>query len=74
MQSQTIATACASVLPENAKSFNVDNVRCCKVLGGGVTDTAVVNGFVLPKNSHGMYSFNLPHVVASRCACSMNRI
>jgi len=51
--SQTIATACASVLPENAKSFNVDNVRCCKVLGGGVTDTAVVNGFVLPKNSHG---------------------
>lgn len=48
-----IAEACQLVLPENPTAFNVDNVRCGKILGAGVTDTAVVNGFILAKDAHG---------------------
>jgi len=41
------------VLPEDPSRFNIDNVRVCKVLGGGVEDTVVVRGFALPKDAFG---------------------
>jgi len=48
-----VAKACIQVLPKNPKNFNVDNVRVAKILGGGVLDTHVVRGFVLPRGAEG---------------------
>eukprot|EP01094_Clydonella_sp_ATCC50884_P010667 TRINITY_DN2046_c0_g1_i8.p1 TRINITY_DN2046_c0_g1~~TRINITY_DN2046_c0_g1_i8.p1 ORF type:complete len:556 (-),score=181.92 TRINITY_DN2046_c0_g1_i8:3680-5158(-) len=50
---RVIVDACQQVMPENPTGFNVDNVRCGKILGGGVTDTSVTKGFVLSKDAHG---------------------
>ena len=36
-----IAKACISILPENT-SFNVDNVRVCKILGSGLLQSDVI--------------------------------
>jgi len=46
-----IAKACIAVLPKNAKSFNTDNVRVAKILGGGVFDTTVIKGQVITRDS-----------------------
>jgi T-complex protein 1 subunit theta len=47
-----VARACIQVLSDKNK-FNVDNVRVCKILGGGVTDLEVVKGFVMSKGVDG---------------------
>jgi len=49
--SPIIAKACISVLPKNAKSFNTDNVRVAKILGGGVVDTTVIKGQVVVRDT-----------------------
>ena len=48
-----IARACIACLPSNPVNFNVDNVRVAKVLGLGVGDSTIVNGFVIPRNAEG---------------------
>lgn len=48
-----IAKACISILPANMKMFSVENIRVAKVLGGSVTDSAVVNGAVLIRDVEG---------------------
>jgi len=48
-----VARACVSVLPKNAKNFNVDNVRVCKMVGGGLYDSEVVKGLVVPRPTEG---------------------
>lgn len=48
-----IAQACIEVTPQNPFNFNVDNVRVAKILGGGVTDTKLIKGFVLPRDVEG---------------------
>jgi len=53
-----IAKACINVLPKVKEMFNVDNVRVAKILGLGVTDSTIVNGFVIPRNAEG----NVRHV------------
>ncbi len=49
-----IADACIQVCPKNQTNFNVDNVRVAKIVGGGVSDTEVVKGFVLTRGAEGM--------------------
>lgn len=44
--SPLIAKACLMVMPKNVYNFNVDNVRVCKVLGGSLDQSEVVNGMV----------------------------
>lgn len=46
-----IAQACIQILPRSATSFNVDNVRVCKVVGGGILDTTVIKGFAITGDS-----------------------
>jgi T-complex protein 1 subunit theta len=48
-----VAGACVQILPKVPKNFNVDNVRVAKILGGGVTDTKLVRGFVTTRDSEG---------------------
>jgi len=40
-----ITKACISILPEKT-TFNVDNVRICKILGSGLSNSEVVQGMV----------------------------
>jgi T-complex protein 1 subunit theta len=46
-----ISEACLYALPNDAKRFNVDNVRVQKILGGSITDTQVVHGMVCLRGS-----------------------
>lgn len=61
-----VAQACISILPssqasgdlpdEKDISFNVDNIRVCKILGGGVQQSHIVNGMVFRKYVEGTHS------------------
>jgi len=59
-----VAKACIQVLPKHSKNFNVDNVRIAKILGGGVLDTQVVLGHVVPRDSEG----TIKHVTSAKIA------
>ncbi|XP_042203966.1 T-complex protein 1 subunit theta-like [Homarus americanus] len=47
-----VARACISILPEKT-TFNVDNVRICKILGSGVQTSEVVKGMVFRRTVEG---------------------
>ncbi|XP_041947775.1 T-complex protein 1 subunit theta isoform X2 [Alosa sapidissima] len=47
-----IAQACISVYTESG-SFNVDNVRTCKILGSGLHSSSVLHGMVFKKETEG---------------------
>lgn len=61
-----VAQACLSILPpsqvsgdlpdEKDISFNVDNIRICKILGGGTQQSSIVNGMVFKKHVEGTHS------------------
>ncbi|GLT76152.1 hypothetical protein SLA2020_478280 [Shorea laevis] len=48
-----IADACIQVCPKNPASFDVDNVRVAKLLGGGLHNSTVVRGMVLKNDAVG---------------------
>lgn len=48
-----VAQACISILGKNAASFDVDSVRVEKLVGGGVSDSSVVRGMVVTRDSEG---------------------
>jgi len=43
--SELVTKACISILPEKT-TFNVDNIRICKILGSGLQSSEVVQGMV----------------------------
>ncbi|CAG5131274.1 unnamed protein product [Candidula unifasciata] len=47
-----ITDACISILPEKF-SFNVDNIRVCKILGSGILQSEVVQGMVFKRQVEG---------------------
>jgi T-complex protein 1 subunit theta len=47
-----IAKACIAILPEQT-TFNVDNIRVCKILGCGLNSSQVVNGMVFKRFVEG---------------------
>lgn len=47
-----VTQACMSILPEKT-TFNVDNVRVCKILGGGLNNSQVVQGMVFKRQVEG---------------------
>ena len=53
MSPSTPSQACIQVCPKNPANFNVDNVRVCKIAGGGVHDTTVIRGMVLKSDAAG---------------------
>lgn len=46
--SRLIAQACILIMPEKS-SFNVDNVRVCKILGAGISSSTVIRGMVFKR-------------------------
>lgn len=49
---ELITKACISILPEKT-TFNVDNVRVCKILGSGLHNSKVVQGMVFKREVEG---------------------
>ncbi|XP_066253735.1 T-complex protein 1 subunit theta [Euwallacea similis] len=47
-----VAKTCISIMPEQT-TFNVDNVRVCKVLGSGLQSSQVVQGMVFKRQVEG---------------------
>lgn len=47
-----IARACVSILPEKS-TFNVDNIRVCKILGSGLSKSEVLKGMVFKRQVEG---------------------
>lgn len=47
-----VTQACISIMPEKT-TFNVDNVRVCKVLGSGLDNSQVVQGMVFKRQVEG---------------------
>lgn len=50
--SDLIAKACISIMPEQT-TFNVDNIRVCKILGCGLNSSVTVNGMVFKRHVEG---------------------
>ena len=48
-----VAEAALLVMPENNKTFNVDNVRVVKVMGGSLAGSKVVQGMVFGREPEG---------------------
>ncbi|KAI0000970.1 T-complex protein 1 [Russula vinacea] len=48
-----VAEAALSVMPENNKAFNVDNVRVVKIMGGSLAGSKVVQGMVFGREPEG---------------------
>jgi T-complex protein 1 subunit theta len=44
-----VARACVSIIPDKNTTFNVDNVRICKILGAGLFKSDVVQGMVFKR-------------------------
>jgi T-complex protein 1 subunit theta len=49
-----ITDASLYAMPDDAKKFNVDNVRVQKVLGGTIADSVVIHGMVILRGSETM--------------------
>lgn len=47
-----VAKACVAIVPEKT-SFNVDNVRICKILGSGLLQSEVLSGMVFKREVEG---------------------
>lgn len=47
-----VIQACISILPEKT-TFNVDNVRVCKILGSGLSSSQVIQGMVFKRQVEG---------------------
>ncbi|CAK1585461.1 unnamed protein product [Parnassius mnemosyne] len=47
-----VAKACVAILPEKT-TFNVDNVRICKILGAGLQQSEVLSGMVFKREVEG---------------------
>lgn len=41
------------IVPVNAASFNVDNIRVCKIIGSGVHASKTMNGMVFQRGVEG---------------------
>ena len=48
-----VSEAALSVIPSNPKTFNVDNVRVVKIMGGGLYKSEVVQGMVFGREPEG---------------------
>jgi chaperonin GroEL (HSP60 family) len=50
-----VAEAALAVMPSNPKTFNVDNVRVVKIMGGSLQGSRVVQGMVFGREPEGGY-------------------
>lgn len=51
--SSLVAEAALNVMPYNPSSFNVDNIRVVKIMGGNLSSSKVVRGMVFGREPEG---------------------
>lgn len=61
--SSLVSEACVSILPEKT-TFNVDNVRVCKIIGAGLQSSAVIQGMVFKRHVEGDVSKQMKAKIA----------
>ncbi|CAK1555125.1 unnamed protein product [Leptosia nina] len=61
--SALVAKACIGILPEKT-TFNVDNVRICKILGAGLLQSEVLSGMVFKREVEG----DISHITEAKVA------
>jgi len=59
-----IVKACLYAIPRGKDHFSVDNIRVCKILGGGISDSEVVRGMVVIRQSET----SINHVTKAKVA------
>lgn len=69
---ELVAKACISICPADPKRFNVDNVRFAKVMGGIASDSQVVQGFCLARNTEGTVK-HLKNAKIAVFGCAIDR-
>lgn len=52
--SKLVAKACVLVLPQDSTTFNPGLIQICKVPGGGVTDSRILEGMVICTEAQGI--------------------
>ena len=62
-----VAKACLQVMPTGARTFNVDNVRVNKIIGGSFGMSTLVNGMVVPRDTEGAALPHQPPLCLLRC-------
>eukprot|EP00922_Rhytidocystis_sp_ex-Travisia-forbesii_P055523 GHVS01082233.1.p1 GENE.GHVS01082233.1~~GHVS01082233.1.p1 ORF type:complete len:543 (-),score=81.88 GHVS01082233.1:180-1808(-) len=50
---EMVAKAAVAVMPKNITDFDVENIRVCKLIGGTLQQSHIVNGMVVLKEPHG---------------------
>lgn len=59
-----VAEACSLVMPKNPANFVVESVRVCKIMGQSISDSYVVKGVVIDRDSEG----TIKHCVTGKVA------
>lgn len=65
-----VTKACISILPEET-TFNVDNVRVCKILGAGLNKSEVVQGMVFKRQVEGEVT-NVKNAKIAMFSCAVD--
>jgi T-complex protein 1 subunit theta len=67
--SKLVAEACVTVMPrKDATKFNIDNVRIVKIMGQSVTDSTVMRGLVLQRDTeHSLKRVDRARVAVYSC-------
>ncbi|CAH0552571.1 unnamed protein product [Brassicogethes aeneus] len=68
--SELVAKACVSIMPEET-TFNVDNVRVCKILGSGIHASSVVQGMVFKRHVEGEIT-NIKNAKVAIYSCAVD--
>lgn len=70
---ELVAKACIAILPEKT-TFNVDNVRVCKILGAGLFQSEVLTGMVFKREVEGdISSVSKAKVAIYSCPVDINQ-
>lgn len=51
--SKLVAKACINSTPENARNFDIDNIRVVHILGSSIDDSTFLSGFLVKRNAEG---------------------
>lgn len=63
--SQLVTKACINSLPDNAKNFDIDNIRVVHILGSSINDSTFLSGFLVKRNAEG----SIDRMIKPRIAC-----
>lgn len=64
-----VAKACTDILQDTTPRFNADNVRVVKVLGGSLTDSTLIQGYVIVRAPEGDFRSQVKNAKVAAYSC-----